>query len=146
MKRVNLVVFLVAAVVVCGTVAAFARSPQTYTYVLVPTSSEYSNPDAGGALKVTVGDSGTEWFQDYSGKRWKVKYWWVTWDIKVWGLMPDTPYLLNINVACRTDVSGSFSRTYTGIVYTQSTPDPSNFSVMYHDYLRGWVDVLVIAH
>ncbi len=145
MKRVNLVIFLVAAVVLCRTAAAFARSPQTYTYVLVPTSSEFSNPNAGGALTVTVGDSGTEWWEDYYGKRWKVKYWWVTWDINVWRLTPDTRYAFG-PVYGYTDANGSFSRTYTGKDYTQGPPDPSNFSVMYYIYPGGWwVDVLVVA-
>ena len=145
MKRFRLVVLLVAAMVVCGTVAAFARSPQTYTYVLVPTSSAYSNPNAGGALTVTVEGPGTEWREDYYGNRKKVKFWWLTWDFDVWGLAPDTGHMFG-PVYGYADESGSYSETYSGKVYVKDPPDGSDFSVLYYIYPGGWwIEVLVTA-
>ena len=156
MKHFILVVLLVAAMVVCGTVAAFARSPQTYTYVLMPTDSEFSNPNAGGALTVTVGSSGTEWWDDGYGTRKKLKYWWVTWDFDVWGLTPNTGYMANEGLAFATDASGSFSATFSRKVYVQNPPDGSGFTIQYFippypgaggGWMGGWwVAVLVAAH
>jgi hypothetical protein len=148
MKRFKLVVLLVAAVVLCGTVGASARSPQTYTHVFVPTSSEFSNPNAGGTLAVTVGDAGTEWREDYYGKKYKIKYWLVTLDVGVWGLTPDTEYRLNYGngLPLKTDSSGTCRRTWgPGRVYSQAPPDGSGSSVQYHNYPRDWERVLVTA-